>query len=190
MFKALLLSIAVLFLLSCISEEKKSSVDLFTTQIQENKCEEAEARIPLETDQNQFISLSKKSFGYVVYGATVPVTVGLDVLLAIPCVNLSGFCKKGDPIFVSPVVYEKTKDLRCPDTRYYVNKVMELSSCYEKRGDRGSLLKSLDLVNAIVERYDDGPTCVSDRDAESAKKLQLRVHGKMRELKVTCGNLR
>lgn len=75
--------------------------------------------------------------------------------------------------------YEATKDMRCPDTSYYMLKFLEISECYEKRGDKESLKKSYDQLKYVDDDYENGLSCVRVRDAKVIKDSLERVKKKL-----------
>lgn len=178
------MKIAVLLLfgimVSCSSKPNKLYTTSYRQSIVEGECEYAQNNVPLEKDDTQFLRIYQGTIGYVAYVSTLPVTVGLDFILM-------GRCRYGCPnetknmtyfemLFPTSVyTYESTKDIRCPDTSYYVQKFLEISECFEKRADKVSLQKSLDQLDYLVNEFENGPTCIRIRDADVAKKSRERV---------------
>ena len=147
------------------------------------KCEEAQNQIPLEKDETQFFRFYSGSVGYLAYVSTLPVTVGLDLLLLGRCRYICN--EQGKPIieFIFPTssyTYENFKDMRCPDTSYYVQKFLEISECYEKRATRSDLEKSLSQLKYVEDDYNSGPSCIKIRDVQVVKRSRERVKGKLK----------
>lgn len=174
----------LLILFSCTSLERRPNYLIsYRENILTEKCESAQDQIPLEKDATQFFRFYSGSFGYLAYVSTLPVTVGLDLLLAARCKygcpgDRRPFIEELFP--TSTYTYEAFKDLRCPDTSYYIQKFMEISECYEKRGTKADLQKSLSQLKYLEDDYESGPSCIKIRDAQAVKKSIERVNRKLK----------
>ena len=179
-----LLSLFALF--SCRSLENRSNYLIsYRASILGGKCESAQDQVPLEKDETQFFRFYSGSVGYLAYVSTLPVTVGLDLLLI-------GRCRFGCPGNTQPFMeylfptssytYETFKDMRCPDTSYYIQKFLEISECYEKRATISSLEKSLAQLKYLEEDYNSGPSCIKIRDIQSVKSAMSRVEEKLKTI--------
>lgn len=165
---------------SCSSFSQKPSYAIkYRQNIKNGECEKAQETIPLEKDDTQFLRFYQGSIGYLAYISLLPVTVGLDFVLM-------GRCQYGcryqpDKKFLeflfptSTYTYESTKGMRCPDTSYYVNKILEIAECYEKRNIQVALIESLNQISYLDHEYENGPTCISVRDAQVIKETKERL---------------
>ncbi|MBO9666890.1 MAG: hypothetical protein J7501_08760 [Bdellovibrio sp.] len=84
---------------------------------------------------------------------------------------------------MSAYTYEATKDMRCPDMSYYVQKFINVSECYERRADNDSLKKSREMLEMLRVRYESGPTCIRSRDYQVIKKYQELINKKLEIVK-------
>ena len=182
-----LVALPLTLLFSCASLRNfHPYVSEYRENIVAGNCERAQNHIPLEKDYTQFFRFYQGSMGYIAYVSTLPVTVGIDLLLL-------GRCKFGCPteseksvleaLFpTSSYTYEYSKDLRCPDTSYYIQKFLEVAECYEKKADIESLKKSLNQLEYLSNEFESGPTCTKFRDFQVIKDAKKRVEKKIRNI--------
>lgn len=144
----------------------------FRENLAANKCEEAQNQVPLEKNDTGFLRFYQGTIGNAAYVSTVPITLGMDFLLMFRCqyvcpeANRKPFLEVLFP--TSMLTYESSKDMRCPDTSYYVEKVLEIAECYARRGDALSLKIAVDQLNFVVHEYNrSGPSCLKIRDYEA-----------------------
>lgn len=182
MKRFIILNIIFLAISGCVSmKQEQSNFPLeYRDNIANGRCEAAQARIPLEKNDSEFMRLYQTTLGYAVYISTLPVTVGLDALLMqrcrVGCHNLP----INEALFpLSSRSYEYTKGLRCPDTSYYVQKYLEIVECYERRGDIASLEVAIDRLNYIKTEYNSGPSCLALRDYRVVDSSLDRVNEKL-----------
>ncbi len=173
----------LLFILySCSSvNEDHSFAKKYQEAIFENDCETAQNNIPLEKDDTKYMRFYQGSMGYLVSIPMLSVTSLLDMMLM-------GRCQYGCPSteqdkdmleFLFPTTswtYETTKELRCPDNSYYVNKFIEVAKCYEKRGDIDSLKTAQGQLSYLNEKYESGPRL------SSSSLIELRVRFLVKEV--------
>lgn len=172
---------------SCVSKTRVNSyVEKYEKSLDKKECEIAESQIPLEKDETKYIRLYQGAVGFVGYLGSVPLTVGLDLLLLGRCRYT---CIRREEEFLETIfptstyTYENTKDLRCPDTSYYVLKVIEISKCYESRGDKKSLEYAISQLNLIEDSYKSyGLSCLKLRDFNLIKFVKSRLAEKLANL--------
>lgn len=182
-------SFLVLLLTSCsVSQIKHDYALSYREKIAAGNCERAQDAIPLEKDDTQFFRFYQGSIGYLAYVSSLPITVGLDMILLGRC-NKYG-CpddRENKPVleFLFPTTtytYESSKDMRCPDTNYYIQKFLEIAECYEKRNTRASLETSMSQLTYIVDDFSNGPSCIRVRDAQVVSESKRRIEKKLNEI--------
>lgn len=143
----------------------------------------AQEQIPLEKDDTQFLRIYQGSIGNLAYISTVPITVSMDFMILGRC---EYSCPEADykPFIevlfpTSTYTYEYTKDMRCPDTSYYIQKFLEVSACYENRADRESMQRAFSQLKYLDDQFEEGPTCIQHRDAQVIKSIRKRVGDKL-----------
>jgi hypothetical protein len=152
-----------------------------------NKCEEAQEKIPLEKSNTQFLRFYQGSIGYMATISVMPATMVLDFILMGRC-RYSCSENQNESFLVNlfpttTFTYEHTKDMRCPDNSYYIQKFIEVAECYEKRGDKISLEKALSQLNFLEEEYNSSFTCIQIRDGQIIKLIKERINKKMLAMK-------
>lgn len=181
------LFVLVLFV-SCANVIKNSPNALkFRDHIYKGECKEAQDRIPLEKSETGLLRFYQGSLGYLASTSMVPITLTLDMILLGRCQY--GGCKMPEDgtihgqLFPSTTwTYEATKNIRCPDTSYYVQKFLEIAECYEKKEDIFSLNQSLAILGELKKNYEDYFTCIQSRDGILIESAHKRVTGKMKSL--------
>lgn len=159
----------------------------YQKHITAGKCEAAQEQIPLEKDETKYLQFYQGALGYLAYVSTIPVTVGFDLIVLGRCRYIcpeQGTKPELEIIFpASTYTYEHTKDMRCPDTSYYAQKLLEISKCYESREDEASLQKARDQLRFIEESYESlGPSCLKLRDYKSIVAIRVRIDEKIKKL--------
>jgi len=163
----------LLLLPSCASLNSSSYYAIeFKENLAANKCEAAQNQVPLEKNDTEFLRFYQGAIGNAAYISTVPVTLGMDFLLMFRCRYVCPEANRKPLLEVlfptSMFNYESSKNMRCPDTSYYVGKVLEIAECYGRRGDSLSLKIAVDQLNFVVHEYNrGGPSCLKIRDYEA-----------------------
>ena len=179
------LLVMTLLLFGCASfHTNKKYAKEYRDSIQNKDCEKAQEIIPLEKDDTKYIRFYKTTLGYTASLSILPTTMILDLLLL-------GRCRYGCPqedkqkelieiLFPTTTFsYEHTKDLRCPENSYYLQKFIEVVECYEKRDDLKSLEKSFSQISYLSKTYHSPATCIQVRDGQVIDHLQERIAKKL-----------
>ena len=162
-----------LLIISCRSIYKPRGHALdYRRAISYGHCEDAQKTIPFEKDNKNVMTFYQGSIGYLVSATFLPVTVALDIILISRCrygCNDKEL-KTMDILFpTSTWTYESTKDFRCPDNSYYVQKFLEISSCYSSRNKKEDLKQAKAILDYLNDSFDSPMTCISRRDGAVIK---------------------
>ena len=170
---------------STVDKQRQYSLD-YERYIQAGQCKDAQEVIPLEKDDSNVLRFYQGSIGYISSVGVLSASVLLDLILL-------GRCRYGcsdrdkeilDILFPTTTwTYEATKDMRCPDNSYYIRKLLEVARCYEDQNSVYSLAQAHEQLQQLLERYDDGPTCIQNRDAQVIKMSIARVNHKRMAIK-------
>jgi len=167
--------------------DRNEHANSYRGHISEGKCEKAQETIPLEKSNNKFMRYYKGAMGYLTTIPLIAVTVPVDLILMLRCRYGCPKAEKRKKIleFMFPTTswtYETSKPQRCPDNSYYINKFLEIASCYENRGDKNSLAIAYDQLDNLSQSYDSTFTCIQIRDGQVIKEQRFRVLLKLSEL--------
>ncbi|WP_142696471.1 hypothetical protein [Bdellovibrio sp. NC01] len=180
------LIIASLALSACATDASKQTTISYQDQISWGNCELAEEKMLQEKEETKYLSFYQNTIGQLGYVCSLPITLTLDAAFIIGCPKGAIGCVDPKKPFMQNMFpysyqsYEVLKDVRCPDTDYYVQKSLAVAQCYEKRTDEASLKKSLALLDSILINYNSYvPTCIRDRDAIVVKDAHDRVMSKI-----------
>lgn len=176
--------LTILLLSSCsVSRIKHDYALSYRDKIAAGNYEGAHDAIPLEKDDTQFFRFYQGSIGYLAYVSSLPISVGMDMLLWGRCQYGCRY-EESKPVLellfpTTTYTYETSKDMPCPDTNYYVQKFLEIAECYEKRNTKASLETSMSQVTYLVDDFSNGPSCIRVRDAQVVNESKKRIEKKL-----------
>lgn len=173
----------LLILISCSSPKKATNYHVkFRKLIKEQQCSSAQKVIPLEKDETKALRFYKGTIGYVGSLSVMGATVMLDVILMMRC---RYGCNERDRTFLETLfpttsfTYEHTKDMRCPDNSYYVNKLIEVAECYERKDTFKDDEEALSLLRFLRKQSETSATCVKKSDRKVVLSNIWRIEEKI-----------
>jgi hypothetical protein len=170
---------------SCAAIDKRNSHAIgYRDHLVAGRCEAAGESFRRDRISFNDYRFFQSAVGHVAYLGTVPVTLYLDVFAMqrcrYGCLSETSFKGLLETLFsFSTNSYEAMKELRCPDTSYYILQHLEVAECFERRGDLASLEESLKSLQNLEQFYSGPVSCLRVKDLQVIQRAILRLKMKL-----------